>query len=126
MRARQGPSPRGSPNEASCIAFLTGVTQKLLKPPSFLFRQLRLRLTVAAAYDVHQNEQPEHEKQEWTEPQQIGDALERRAIEHEITVACDQEVDDLLVVLALLHHAVDFAPQVMGERRIGVGERLIL
>ena len=57
---------------------------------------------------------------------QVGGRLHRRVVEHKVTVAGDQKLDDLLVALARLDHLVDLGTQVMGEFGIRVGQRLVL
>ncbi len=59
-------------------------------------------------------------------PQQPGARLQRWLIEHELTVAGDQELLDLCVVVALLHQLQHLPAQVLGDLRVGVGQRLVL
>jgi hypothetical protein len=59
-------------------------------------------------------------------PEQQRDALDGRAIEDEIAIADDHEIDDFLVGLARLNHAADFPAQIDGQFGIGVGNGLVL
>ena len=52
--------------------------------------------------------------------------LDRRPVEHEIAVARDHVLADLVVALARDGLRAHLAAQVLGERRVGVGDRLVL
>ena len=80
----------------------------------------------AAAQREHQPGQPGDEQHERARPEQHGGGLHRRTVEHEVAVARDQVVDDLLVAAAGLDLLAHLVAQVDGELRVRVGERLVL
>ena len=59
-------------------------------------------------------------------PQEKGLRFHRRAQEHEIAVAIDDELDDLLVAVAGPQALADEDAQIMGEVGIGFIDRFVL
>ena len=78
------------------------------------------------AHDTGDHEAAGQQQQRRTEPQQPRLALDPRLVQHELAVARDEVVLDLRVGLALSHQREDFAPQVVRDHRVGIGQRLVL
>ena len=49
-----------------------------------------------------------------------------RAVQHELAVTVDQELLDLGIAAAFVHQLEHFAAQVVGNLRVGIGQRLVL
>jgi len=73
---------------------------------------------------------PQHaatgEQCEWADPQQPRRALERRIVKHEIPITRDEIGANLVIALARKRQLAHFAPQILRQRGVGVGESLIL
>ncbi len=69
---------------------------------------------------------PTQQQQGGPEPQQPGLAPDLRLVQHELAVACDQELLHVVVRLALPHQRQHFAAQVVRDLRVGIGQRLVL
>src|SRR3990167_4631875 len=91
------------------------------------------KVTRARGFLAPTTQYPHSKQDETTEqkpgravPEQQGTGRERRLVEDEIAVTRHQEIDDLLVALAFFQHAIDLRTQVHGNRRIRVGDVLVL
>jgi hypothetical protein len=89
-------------------------------------RAARRRVAAPRAQDSRNDEHPDQHEGERRKPQQPRAGLERRVVEHEVVVARDQVVLDLVVAFSTLHHVVDLLAQILGQVGIGVGQVLIL
>ena len=88
-------------------------------------RQRRLRRT-PAAQAAHQHHQAGQQQRERPDPERRRAGLERRPVEHEVAVARHHELAHFTLARALGELLAHLVAQVDGERRIGVGERLVL
>ena len=89
-------------------------------------RRRRRRRGAPARHDRVPDAGAADEQRERPEPQEPRRPLDRRPVEDEVAVARDQEGADLVVRLARDRERAHFAAQVLGERRVRVGERLVL
>ncbi len=83
-------------------------------------------LFATAHHDKTNHQQATEQQTGRAEPKQPGAGVEAGFVTNEVTVAVDHKIDDLLVALPFAQHAVDFLAQVGSNRRIGVGDVLIL
>src|SRR6266516_6153373 len=65
-------------------------------------------------------------QQQRPEPQQQRRELERRTIQDEVAVTGDHVVDDFRVARAPSHLLPYLVPEILGERRVRIGEGLVL
>jgi hypothetical protein len=93
-------------------------------------RHRRVAIVIATARTPAHDDPPDDaaagKQHERSEPQQPRRTLDRRIVEDEVAIARDEVLLDLVVVLALQRELAHLAPEVIGERGIGVRQRLIL
>ena len=93
--------------------------------PSFVARSARVHRCPSAQHD-EPYDHAARQQQERSEPQQVSRRLDGRLVQHEVAVARDEIRADLVVALAGDGQIPHLLAQVLRERRVGVGERLVL
>src|SRR5690606_16316749 len=123
------PAPRATIARSPCVRATTGRAETRARPLQALPRQSRMRSRdrilverLAGAISEYSREDDHADQQQHGRcaPQRPGARLERRTIDHELTVARHEIVDDLLVRIAFGHLLMDLATEIRGDQGIRI------
>ena len=82
--------------------------------------------TTTAADNHPDHHQPAHQQPQRPKPEHRRFTGQGRVVAHELAIAVDHEINDLLIALAFAEHAENLPAQVSGNRCVGIRNVLVL